>query len=112
MAAPTSLSVKEISAAAKGSVAKVLDQHKAKFPKPDYTFGFFPPRWWCGIVIRNPDLDHVTLGEANKMATDLSRAIGGSVAAAKGGKSGAFLEDGGHLTIGFAPPEPIQTIVE
>ncbi len=112
MAGPTSLSVREISAAAKGSVAKVLEQQKAKFPKPDYHFGFFPPHWWLGIVIRNPDLDHVTLGEANKMAAELTRSIGGSVAAAKGGKSGAFLEDGGHLTIGFAPPEPVQMIVE
>ena len=73
MAGPTSLSVRELSAAAKGSVAKVLEQHKAKFPKPDFHFGFFPPHWWLGIVIRNPDLEHLTLGEANKMARELTR---------------------------------------
>ena len=112
MAGPQAISVKQISEAARGSVAKVLEQHKAKFPKPDYLFGFYPPHWWLGIVIRNPDLAHVTLGEANKMAAELTRSIGGSVAAAKGGKSGAFLEDGGHLTIGFAPPEPVRMIVE
>ena len=111
MAGPTSLSVRELSAAAKGSVAKVLEQHKAKFPKPDFHFGFFPPHWWLGIVIRNPDLEHLTLGEANKMARELTQGIAGSVAATKGGKPGAFL-DNGHLTIGFAPPDIITMIGE
>lgn len=106
MAGPQSISVKEIAHAAKGSVVKVLEQHKAKFPKPDYILGFYPPHWWLGIVIRNPDLDHVSLGEAQKMAVDLQRGISGAVAATKGGKPGVVLGDG-HLTIGFAPPEPV-----
>jgi hypothetical protein len=106
MARPVSISVKEISAAAKGSVAKVLEQHKAKFPKPDFVVGFYPPHWWLGIVIRNPDLDRVSLGEAQKVAVDLQHGIGGAVAALKPGKPGVVLGDG-NLTIGFVPPEPV-----
>jgi len=76
MAGPTSLSVRELSAAAKGSVAKVLEQHKAKFPKPDFHFGFFPPHWWLGIVIRNPDRKEIpqkTLIEAAQLAAFYSQ---------------------------------------
>jgi hypothetical protein len=106
MAGPVSISVKQVSAAAKSTVAKVLEQHKTTFPKPDYVLGFYPPHWWLGIVIRNPDLDHVSLGEAQKVAVDLQRRVGSAVAATKGGKPGVVLA-GGYLTIGFAPPEPI-----
>ena len=106
MAGPQAISVKQISEAARGSVAKVLDQHKAKFPKPDYLFGFYPPHGWLGIVIRNPDLTHVALGDAQKLANDLAAGLGGASGALRGGKGGAVLGDG-HLTIGFAPPEPV-----
>jgi hypothetical protein len=106
MADPKSISVREISAAAKGSVAKVLDQHKAKFPKPDYTFGFYPPHWWLGIVIRNPDLTHISLGDSQKLAADLQHGISAAAPGIKGGTVGAVLS-GGHLTLGFEPPEPV-----
>lgn len=108
MAGPQAISVKQISEAARGSVAKVLEQHKAKFPKPDYLFGFYPPHWWLGIVIRNPDLTHVALGDAQKLANELQASIGGvSAAATRGAKPGGAVLSGGHLTLGFEPPEPV-----
>jgi hypothetical protein len=106
MAGPQAISVKQISEAARGSVAKVLEQHHAKFPKPDYLFGFYPPHWWLGIVIRNPDMTHVSLGDSQKLANDLAAGLGGASAALRGGKGGAVLS-GGHLTLGFEPPEPV-----
>jgi hypothetical protein len=107
MAGPQSLSVHKISDAARESVAKVVQQHKAKLPIPDYRFGFFPPHWWLGIIIRDPDLDKITFGEANRLATDLSKGISGVAAAGiKPGHPGAVL-DNGHLTIGFAPPPEV-----
>jgi hypothetical protein len=108
MADPRSISAKEITAAAKGTVAKVLERHQASFPKPNYHFGFFPP-WWIGIVLANPHLDKVNLAEAGKLAADLGQGVGGAVPALKGGKPGVLLGDG-HLTIGYAPP--IDFIVE
>ena len=73
MPGPQSISVHKLSDAARDTVAKVVAQHKAKLPIPDYRFGFFPPHWWLGIVIRNPDLDKITFGEANRLATDLAK---------------------------------------
>jgi hypothetical protein len=107
MPAPQSISVHKVADAARDSVAKVVAQHKAKLPIPDFRFGFFPPHWWLGIIIRNPDLDKITFGEAQKLATDLARGIGGVAAAGiKPGHPGAVL-DNGHLTIGFAPPPEV-----
>ena len=70
MPAPQSISVHKLSDAARGTVAKVLEQHKAKIPLPDYRFGFYPPHWWLGIIVRPPDLDKIPLGEAQKLAND------------------------------------------
>ena len=108
MPAPHAISVHKISDAARGTVAKVLEQHKAKIPFPDYRFGFFPPHWWLGIIIRPPDLDKVSLGEAQRLATELTKGIGGIAAAGiKPGHSGVVLGDG-NLTIGFAPPPEVM----
>ena len=105
MAGPQSISVHKLSDAARGTVAKVLEQHKAKIPLPDYRFGFYPPHWWLGIIVRPPDLDKISLGDAQKLASELTRSIGGVAAAGiKPGHAGVILGDG-NLTIGFAPPE-------
>ena len=111
MAKPVSISVKEISAAARGTVAKALDQHKAAFPKPDYRLGYIPPYWWFGIVIYNPLNDNLTLGNAQKLATDVHSGIAASVSSARDGKPGVIFGDG-NLTIGFAPPIEINLIEE
>ena len=107
MPAPHAISVHKISDAARGTVAKVLEQHKAKIPLPDYRFGFFPPHWWLGIIIRPPDLDKVSLGEAQRLASDLAKGIAGAGAGIKPGHSGVVLGDG-NLTIGFAPPPEVM----
>src|SRR5438132_1437904 len=94
MAGPQSISVHKISDAARGTVQKVLEQHKARIPFPDYRFGFFPPHWWLGIIIRPSDLDKVSLGEAQRLAADLTKGIGGAAAAGiKPGHSGVILGD-------------------
>ena len=101
MADPTSISLKEISAAARASVAKALEQNKMMLPQPDH-FGYFPPWWWFGFIIRNPDFRNGTLAEAQKLAADVHQGIAASVAIAKGGKPVVIIEDG-TITLGFAP---------
>jgi len=106
MAGPQSISVHKLSEAARGTVAKVLDQHKARIPVADYRLGFFPPHWWLGIILRAQDLDKVSLGEAQRLASDLTKGIGGAGTGIKPGHSGVVLGDG-NLTIGFAPPPEV-----
>jgi hypothetical protein len=107
MADPVSISIKHISATAKSSVAKALEQHRAAFPGPHYIFGFVPP-WWLGIVIRNPE-GKITFADAQKLATDLQHSVAATSPALRGGKPGVVFGDG-NLTIGFAPPE--ITVIE
>jgi len=111
MAKPISISVKEISAAAKGTVSKALKDHEAAFPRPDYRLGYIPPYWWFGIVIYNPLDKGLTLDSAQQLATTVHGGIAASVASAKGGKPGVIFGDGG-LTIGFAPSPDIGLIEE
>ena len=90
MAGPASISVKQISSAAKSSVARVLEAQKPPFQKPKFEIGFVPPGWWIGI---------------------LHRGIAAAVPAAKAGKPGAAIHDG-TITIGFFPPKDIELIQE
>jgi len=43
------------------------------------------------------------------LAKDIHAGIAATVPSAKGGIPGAFLQDG-NLTIGFAPPEPVNLL--
>lgn len=108
---PVSLSVREISKAAKGTVAKTLEQHSKTFSKPDHRVGFFPSRYWVGFVLTDLDHGKVSLDAANKLATDVHHGIAASVPAIKAAKPGAILIDG-NLTIGFVPPIEINLIQE
>jgi hypothetical protein len=103
-----SISTKQITSAATKSVAKVLVQNNLKPLKP-IIIGFIPPWWWCGFIIRNPDV--FTLQAADKLAVDVHSSIAASVSGAKRGVPGA-LTAGGFTTIGFAPPIDIQGIGE
>src|ERR1700710_933136 len=104
MSRPVSLSIGEISKAARASVEKALSAHKASFPTiPEHRMGYFPRCHWVGFVISNGKKDHLTLGEAQKLATEVHGGIAGSVSGTKGGKPGFVVGDG-NLTIGFAPP--------
>jgi hypothetical protein len=107
MTGPTSLSATQVAAAAKQSVAKALAQHKLHVP-PGFPLGYVrPPWWWLGIIIRNPGLTN--LEQVQSLAKDIHAGIAASVPSAKGGTPGAVLQDG-NLTIGFAPPEPINLL--
>ena len=112
MAKPVSISARELTAAAKVSVAKALDQHKAAFPgKPDIRIGFVPPHWWFGFVLDNAQVEKLTFGSANKLAVEVHHGIAGSMPSLKAGKPGAILGHG-HTTIGFLPPIEIELIEE
>ena len=110
MAEPKSLSAKEITAAARGTVDRVLEQHGKILPRPPYILGFLPPPRWIGIILRDPP-DTLTLGQAEKIATDLTRSIAEKVPAVKAGKPGVVVQ-GGHTTIGFVPPLDIEFMSE
>ena len=104
MARAVSLSVGEISKAAKSSVDKALGARQAAFPKiPDHRLGFVPPHHWFGFVLSNTNIEKLSLGEAEKLATEVHHGIAASVPGVKGGKPGLILGDG-DITIGFAPP--------
>jgi hypothetical protein len=109
MPGPKSLSVKDVSAAAKRSAARVLEQQKLPKP-PRFDVGFCPPPWWwIGIVIRDPG--PWTLADAKEASVALHRGIAAAVPSVKGGKPGAVLLDG-DLTIGFVPPKEINILQE
>ena len=110
MASPASLSVKDISAAAKSSVDKAIVKHKAAFPTPNYTIGYVPPYWWLGIVLENAD-NKVTLAQAQALATDVHSGLTSSVAAARGADAGIIFV-GGHIICGYYPEPPISVLQE
>lgn len=109
MADPVSISVKQLTAAAKTSAESALKRHAATFAKPDYILGFVPPHWWLGIVIRNPD-NKLTLADAQKLATDVQSGVANSITSLHG-VTGGIIFVGGHVTVGFAPP-PDVTVAE
>lgn len=111
MAKPVSLSVKQISAAAKDSVSKALQDHKAAFPNPDFRVGFIPPHCWFGFVVYNPLVDKLNAGDAQKLATDVHGSIAGSMSAVRGGIPGVIL-GGGHIICGFLPPPDVNVFEE
>jgi hypothetical protein len=104
----STLSAKQITSAAKKSVDRVLRQNGLKPLRP-IIVGFVPPWWWCGFILRDPDI--WTIQAAEKVAVDVHRGISAGVPGIKGGKPGV-LTTGGITTIGFAPPIDIQGIVE
>lgn len=110
MAGADSISASKISAAARSSAAKLVEQHKAQLGSAKFEIGFCPPPWWwIGIVIQKPPV--ISLADAGKMATELQRAIGATVPSVKGAKPGAVLLDG-NLTIGFVAPKELNIIQE
>ena len=111
MARPVSISVKQISAAAKGSVSKALEQHKAAFPSPDYRVGFIPPYYWFGFVVYNPLVEKLSVSEAQALATSVHGGIADSMSAVKGGVPGVIW-GGGHIICGFLPPPDINVFEE
>ena len=109
MAKPVSISVKQISAAAKGSVAGALKRHTAIVPKPDYRIGFIPPWWWCGVII-DPQ-QPVELAQAGAFANEVHTEIAKSVPAIGGGIPGV-ISSGGHIICGFLPGPEISLVEE
>jgi hypothetical protein len=101
MAGPVAISIKDLSAKAKSSVAKALETHQRAFPKPNYIIGFAPP-WWIGIILRNP-IDTVSVGDARKLAADIHTGVGDAVSTLRG-TSPSVVVGPGHITIGFIAP--------
>ncbi len=109
MAGPASISVKQLTTAAKASVDKALKQHQA-FAAPGRIIGFVPPYWWLGIVIRNPD-SKLTLAEAQELASEVQSGVGSSIAQVRNAPAGIIFV-GGHVTVGFAPPPDVSVTEE
>ena len=109
MAAPKSISARQVSAAAKRTVAKVLKQHGVGVQSANMVLGFVrPPWWWIGLVLRKSELDAAT---AKQVARDVQGGIVAALPAVRGGKPGAVIKDG-VITLGFAPPKEIEVIQE
>jgi len=106
MAAPASISIKQLAAAARGSAEEAFKRQGLAALKPGYVVGFVPPHWWLGIVIRNPDAG-LTVVAAEKVASDVYTSVAGSVPAVHNGTAGIVV-GGGHVTIGFAPPPGVE----
>jgi hypothetical protein len=103
---PVSISVSEISKAAKLTVEKVLANHKGAFPKiPDHRIGFFPPHYWFGFIMSaTPEVEKAAMSELMSVAVQIKRSTADQAGASiGGGRPGIMLNDG-LLTIGFAPP--------
>jgi hypothetical protein len=63
-----------------------------------------------GFVIYNQNIDKVTFGDAQRPAGEVLNGVTAAVPAVKGGKAGGALDDGGYLTIGFAPPVNVNVL--
>lgn len=104
-----SISAKQVTAAAKSTVAKVLAQHKA-LQRQNIVLGFVrPPWWWIGLILREAELG--SIAEASKLAGSLHEGIAAAVPALKAAKPGALIQDG-TITIGFIAPREIQALEE
>jgi hypothetical protein len=100
MADPQTISITQITAAAKDSVAKAKVSRTGPLANPRI-LGFVPPYWWLGYVIDN--FDAAQLAAAQSMATDVHGGVANAIAAVKGATPGIIFV-GGHCTIGFQLP--------
>jgi hypothetical protein len=111
MAKPVSISVKQISAAAKGSVAKALERRSTVLPKPNYRIGFIPPYWWLGVIIDPQGPVELSLAKGEELAKEVHGGIADAVSAVRGGIPGV-ISSGGHIICGFLPPPEVELIEE
>jgi len=112
MPKPVSISARQISAAAKDSVAKALDKHKAAFPiKPGHPVGFFPRPLIFGFVMDGAQLDKTTFASAQQLAGDVHAEIARAMPAVKAGSPNVVF-GGGHIICGFLPPIEVEMIEE
>jgi hypothetical protein len=111
MAKPVSISAKAISAAAKASVAKAVDKHKALAIKPGHPVGFFPRPLIFGFVMDSAELDKATFANAQQLAGDVHAEIARAMPAVKAGSPNIAF-GGGHIICGFFPPVEIEMIEE
>lgn len=109
MADARTISAKQVTAAAKSTVAKVVAQHKA-LQRPDIILGFVrPPWWWIGLILREAELK--SIAETEKLAASLHSGISAAVPALKTAKPGAIIQDG-TITVGFIAPQELQALEE
>ena len=111
MAKPVSISAKAIAAAAKTSVAKAVDKHKALAIKPGHPVGFFPRPLIFGFIMDSAELDKATFANAQQLAGDVHADIANAMPAVKTGNPNIAF-GGGHIICGFLPPAEIELIEE
>jgi hypothetical protein len=98
-----SISAKQITGAARKSVDRILAKNDLRALRP-IIVGFVPPWWWCGFIIRKPDI--WSIDAAEKLAVEVQRGIATNLPAVRGGQAGALIA-GGNITIGFIPPRDL-----
>lgn len=109
MADAKSISTRQVTAAAKSAVDKVLAQHKL-IKRQNIILGFVrPPWWWIGLILREEEL--ASIAEAEKLAASLHESISAATPALKTAKPGALIQ-GGMVTVGFIAPQEIQALEE
>jgi len=109
MAEAKSISVRQVTAVAKSTVAKVAAQHKA-LTRQNIVLGFVrPPWWWIGLILREEEL--ASIAEAETLAASLHEGISAATPALKSAKPGALIS-GGVITVGFIAPQEIQALEE
>ncbi len=111
MAKPVSISAKAVSAAAKASVAKAIDKHRALAIKPGHPAGFFPRPLIFGFVMDSAELNKATFENAQALAGDVHAEIAHALPAVKAGIPNIAF-GGGHIICGFFPPIEIDMIEE
>jgi hypothetical protein len=109
MADAKTISLKQVTAAAKSTAAKVAAQHKG-LQRQNIILGFVrPPWWWIGLILREAELG--SIAEAEKLATSLHGGIAASSPALASAKPSALIQDG-MVTVGFIAPREIQALEE
>jgi hypothetical protein len=110
LAPPLAISIRDVSAAAADSVAKLPSRYRPFIPAhPNYRIGFVRPWWWIGVVIVPPEMENIALNDVHGLAAEVHAGIAQTVDGVRNAKPGVVLGDG-FLTIGFAPPNEFDVI--
>jgi hypothetical protein len=98
-----SISAKELRAA----VSKAIE--KNKIPNAEVNIAVYP--WILGFILRDGPLARKSQAELKTMAKKITTDLGKTLPLAKTGKPATLIHDG-HITMGFIPDIPVDTLFE
>lgn len=97
-----SISAKELRAA----VSKAVDKHK--LPNAEVNIAVYP--WILGFILRDTGpISRKSQSELKSMARKVTTDVGRTLTLARTGKPATLIHDG-HITMGFIPDLPVDTI--